>query len=43
MAMVMMLAIMMPIGVSEYAKNSCKVEALRSGLSADDTVKVCKG
>ncbi len=42
MAMVMMVAIMVPLGISEYAKNLCKVEALRAGVSAEDVVKVCK-
>ena len=31
-----------PVVVSEYSKSTCKVEAIKAGMSADDILKLCK-
>ncbi len=31
-----------PVIVSESAKSTCKVEAIKAGMSADDIIKLCK-
>lgn len=30
------------IGVSEYSKGQCKIEAIRAGLTAEFVVKACE-
>jgi hypothetical protein len=31
-----------PVVVSENAKSTCKIEAIKAGMSADDILKLCK-
>ena len=40
--MVLVLAMFSPVVVSESTKNTCKTEAIKAGMSAEDIIKLCK-
>lgn len=41
MAMVSFVALFAAIGVVEYSKGQCKIEAIRAGLTPEFVVKAC--
>ena len=41
MAMVSLAAMFAAIGVVEYSKSQCKIEAIRAGLTPEFVVKAC--
>lgn len=40
--MALVVGMFSPVVVSEYSKSTCKVEAIKAGMSADDILKLCK-
>lgn len=40
--MVLVVGMTSPVIISETAKSTCKVEAIKAGMSADDILKLCK-
>lgn len=42
MAMVSFVALFAAIGVVEYSKGQCKIEAIRAGLTPEFVIKACE-
>ena len=40
--MVLVVGMFSPVIVSEHSKGTCKTEAIKAGMSADDILKLCK-
>jgi hypothetical protein len=40
--MVLVAGMFSPIVVTETTKNSCKIEAIKAGMPADEILKLCK-
>jgi hypothetical protein len=40
--MVLCAALFSPMVVIENTRNTCKIEAIKAGMSADDILKLCK-
>ncbi len=40
--MVLVVGMFSPMVVMENTKSTCKIEAIKAGMSADDIIKLCK-